>query len=177
MRYKRLLPALSLIVICATPLAAFAQFHHGPMMGPGGSMPMPMMMLMRHANLTADQDQQVHQIMEANFTQARPLMKQLRTLHEQMADKLLSLGKLSASDFTTMQTQETNLRNQLDAQMLATALKIRGLLTPDQLSKVADLHTKLKALHAQAEALLGDDELSPPEPPPARAPLPPGPPA
>jgi protein CpxP len=165
MRYKRILPILSLIVVCAIPLAAFAEFHQGPMMGPGGPMPMPMMMLLRHANLTADQDKQVHQIMETNFTQARPLMKQLRNLHEQMADKLLSPGKLSASDFTTMQTRESNLRNQLDAQMLAMALKIRGLLTPDQLSKVADLHTKLKALHAQAEALLGDDELSPPGPP------------
>ncbi len=135
------------------------------MMGPDGPMPMPMMMLLRHANLTAAQDKQVHQLMEDSFTQCRPLMKQLRTLHEQMADKLLNPGKLSASDFTTMQTQENNLRNQLDAQMLATALKIRGLLTPDQLSKVADLHTKLKALHAQAEALLGDDDLPPPGPP------------
>lgn len=163
MRYKRILPALILTVVCAVPLAAFAQFHHGGPMGPGdGSM--PMMMLLRHANLSAAQDQQVHQIMESSFTQARPMMKQLRALHGEMADKLLAAGKVSPADFSNLQAQESKLRNQLDAQMLATALKIRNVLTPAQIAKLAELHGKLKALHAQAQALLGDDDV-PPGPP------------
>jgi Spy/CpxP family protein refolding chaperone len=162
MRSKGFFLALIGVAVCAVPPAARAQFHRGPL-GPGGGL-MPMMMLLRHANLSPAQDQQVHQLMEGSFAQARPLMKQLRALHEQMADKLLAPGKVSAADFSAMQAQENNLRNQLDAQILATALKIRDVLTPAQLAKLADLHTKLKALHAQAETLLGDDDV-PPGPP------------
>ena len=49
--------------------------------------------------------------------------------------------------------------------MLASALQIWSLLTPEQLSRVADLHTKLKALCEQIHALVGEDAL-PPGPPP-----------
>ncbi len=153
---KKFLTTVCLVTACALPVAAFAQpFHHGCGRGPGGAM--PMMMLMRHANLTPDQETQVHKIMEANFTEARPLMKQIHTIHEQIADKLMAPGTVNASDLAPLQTQENQLHQQLDQQMLAAALKIRGVLTPQQLAKAADMHTKMKALHSQMEALIGED--------------------
>jgi Spy/CpxP family protein refolding chaperone len=156
---------LCLATACAVPIAVSAQsFHHGWGGGPGG--PMPMLMLLRHVNLTADQQTQVHQIMEANFTTARPLMKQLHSIHDQIADKLLGPGTVSASDLTPLQTQENQVRQQLDQQMLTTALKIRGVLTATQLAQAADLHTKLKSLHSQMEALFNEDG-TPPSMPPA----------
>lgn len=140
----------------------------GPLMimhGGGGPMPMPLMMLLRQANLTADQQTKVHQIMAENFAKSRPLMRQLHTVHEQIADKLLSTGPVSATDLGPLQQQEGQVQQQLDQQMLASALRIRALLTPDQLSRLADLHTKLKALREQMHALIGDAE-PPPGPPP-----------
>ena len=164
MLVKKFLLTLCLATACAMPVAASAQpFHHGPGEGFGGGMPMPMMMLLRHVNLTADQQTQIHQIMDANFAEARPLIKQLHGIHDSIADKLLNAGTVSTADLTPLQTQESSIHQQLDQQMLATALKIRGVLTPAQLAQAADLHTKLKSLRSQMETLMGDD--GPPPPP------------
>ena len=155
---KKFLLTVCLATACAMPVAASAQpFHQGPGGGFGGGMPMPMMMLLRHVNLTADQQTQVHKIMDANFADARPLIKQLHEIHDSIADKLLSAGTVSTAELTPLQTQESSIHQQLDQQMLATALKIRGVLTPAQLAQAADLHTKLKSLRAQMETLMGDD--------------------
>jgi len=162
---KKFLLSLCLATACAMPVAASAQpFHHGAGGGFGGGMPMPMMMLLRHVNLSADQQTQIHAIMDANFATARPLIKQLHGIHDQIADKLLSSGSVSTADVAPLQTQESSIHQQLDQQMLATALKIRGVLTPAQLAQAADLHSKLKSLRSQMETLMGDDG---PPPPPA----------
>jgi len=161
MRFKTLL--LSLCIAAALPAAAFAQPHgHGPG-GFGGSMPMPMMMLLRHVNLTADQQTQVQQLMEANSTEAQPLMTQLHSIHDQIADKLLSPGSVTATDIAPLQQQASQIHQQLDQDMLATALKIRAVLTPAQLSQASDLHGKLKALRAQFQTLMGDEPPASPE--------------
>jgi Spy/CpxP family protein refolding chaperone len=169
MRLKTLV--LSFFLAAAIPAAALAQScrgHGGGAIGGGGPMPLPMMMMLRHVNLTTDQQSQVHQLMEANFTQAQPLMQQLHSIHDQIADKLLSSGSVSATDITPLQQQESQIHQQLDQQMMATALKIRGVLTPAQLSQAADLHGKLKALRAQYQSLMGDEQ--PPPLPPDSAP-------
>ena len=45
--------------------------------------------------------------------------------------------------------------------MIATAIQIRGVLTADQLTKMAAAHEKLKQIHSQMDAILG-----PPDAPP-----------
>lgn len=161
MRLRKILLTACLAVMASAPIAALAQpmgpGGPGPVMIGAGPMPMPLMMIMRHLNLTSDQQAKVHQLMDANFAQSQPLMKQLHTIHDQMADMLMSTGSVSASDLAPLQQQEAQIHQQLDQQMMATALQIRGLLTPDQLSQAADLHTKLKALRAQMDALMGGD--------------------
>ncbi|HZP44777.1 MAG TPA: periplasmic heavy metal sensor [Candidatus Binataceae bacterium] len=161
MRRKRWFLTLGLMAILALPLPALAFGPHG--MGPGGGDGMmPMMMLLHHVNLTADQQSQIQQIMQANWQQSKPLVQQLRSIHEQMANELLSSGTVTAANFTTLQNQEEQVRQQLDANMLNTALKVRGVLTSDQLAQAATLHSKLVSLHQQMEALLGNDEPPPP---------------
>ena len=157
MRYKKLLLTLCLAATFTMPAAALAEFHR-----PGGhGGPMPMMMFLRHANLTADQQTRVHKIIQGNFAQARPLIKQLRTIHDQIADKLMGTGAVSAADIAPLQQHAAQIHQQLAQQMLTTALQIRGVLTVEQLAKAADLHTKLKSLRTQMEALMGDDGPSP----------------
>lgn len=120
-------------------------------------MPMPLMMLTRQANLTSDQQAKVHNIMRSNFSQAQPLLKQLRGVHDQIADKLMSTGTVSVSDLAPLQAQETQIQQQLDSQMMSTALQIRGLLSKEQLTRIANLHNQLKSLRAQIDELLGTD--------------------
>ena len=120
-------------------------------------MPMPLMMLTRQANLTSDQQAKVHSIMRSNFSQAQPLLKQLRGVHDQIADKLMSTGTVSVSDLAPLQAQETQIQQQLDSQMMSTALQIRGLLSKEQLTRIANLHNQLKSLRTQIDELLGTD--------------------
>ena len=119
---------------------------------------MPLLLIVRHANLTQDQEKKVHQIMGSSFAQAQPLMKQLRDTHDEFADKLMSTGPVTISDLKPLQQQENRLRQQLDQQMLSTAMQIRGLLTPVQLARVADLNNKLKSLRQQIDALIGGNQ-------------------
>jgi periplasmic protein CpxP/Spy len=172
MHMKRVIPLVSL-AICAIPAVALGQQVFfaigGP--GPGGPLPMPLMMIVRHANLTQDQKNQMHQIMSSSFAQAQPLMKQLRDIHDQIADKLMSAGTVTAADIEPLQQQENQIHQQLDQQTLTTALQIRGLLTPDQLAQAAALNSKLKSLRQQMDALVGDNgpeirDMAPIGPPP-----------
>jgi len=120
------------------------------------------MMALRAANLTDDQKKQVHTIIDSNRTTTAPLMSQMHSIREQIADKLLSSGSVSASDLTPLLTQQEQIQQQLDTQMVSTAIQIRGVMTADQLSKVSAANDKLKAIHSQIESILG-----PPDAPPA----------
>jgi protein CpxP len=133
----------------------------------GGPMPPPFMMTLRAANLTSAQQEQVHKILDASHAQVKPLFKKMHSIHEQIADKLLSAGKVSMSDLAPLQKEQSELRGQIDRQMMETALKVRGVLTPEQLKKVADVNVKLKAIHKQIEALMGPPPSDPPFPPTA----------
>lgn len=125
----------------------------GPPGGPGGGP--PFLMLLRTAKLTSDQKTQVRKILQADHTELRSNFEQLHSIHEKIADKLLSTGSVSASDLTPMVQQAAQLQQQIDTRQLQTALKIRALLTPAQLSKVAQTHQQLKGLFQQIQAIVG----------------------
>ena len=74
---------------------------HGEWMGELG----PLKMLLRSANLSTEQQGQVQQLMQSNRSQVQPLEKQLRALREQMANKLLGAGSVTAADFISLQDQ------------------------------------------------------------------------
>jgi len=143
----------------------------GPMMGgPGGPMggggpppvPPPLMMALRTAGLTADQKKQIRDIIDSSRKSNMSQMQQMHSIREQIADKLLSSGPVSQADLAPLMAQQTALQQQLDSQMISTALKIRGVMTADQLSKVAAANEKLKQIRSQIDAILG-----PPDAPPA----------
>ena len=152
---------------CMITGAAQAQMMMGPppegmMMGGPPPVPPPLMMALRAANLSDAQKTQVHDILSSSRTSSASQMEQMHSIREQIADKLLSSGTVSASDLAPLLAQESTLQQQLDTQMISTAIQIRGVLTADQLSKVAAAHEKLKQIHSQIDAILG-----PPDAPPA----------
>lgn len=120
----------------------------------------PIMMGLQAAHLTADQQDQVNQILQSNHAQVEPLIQQLQSIHEQIADKLLAPGTVTASDLAPLEDQAAQLDAKIQQQALNASVKIRSLLTSDQLAQMAQFHKKMGALQSQMRSLMSQ---SPPE--------------
>lgn len=151
--------AVLVVTGCLGILPSYAQPRpgfHGPrpgMMGDGAAMTLPL--LLRGANLTADQKTQVKQIMANHRATFQNLFSQLRTVQDQISSKLFSTGAVSESDVMPQLQQVTALRSQLAEEGLRVALEIRNILTPDQLNKAAQLKTQMQSLRNQMKNLMG----------------------
>ena len=149
-----------LVVVCLWSLPARAQLRPGPherggMAGDGAGIALPL--LLRGANLTADQKSQVQQIMANHRATFRDLFGQLRAAQDQMANKLFSAGRLQEADLAPQVQQIAQLRNQLADEGLKVVLEIRGVLTPEQLAKASQLKSQMQSLHSQMRSLWGQD--------------------
>jgi Spy/CpxP family protein refolding chaperone len=123
----------------------------GPPMMVGGQGGLPsFMMLLKSANLTADQQKQVHEIIAADHSALGDKFEQQRKINEQIADKLLLTGSVSPSDLTPTVQQASQLQQQIDTPQLQTALKIRALPTTEQLNKVTQTHERQEPVRADA---------------------------
>ena len=116
-------------------------------MGDGPGMMLPLML--KKLDLTADQDAQVQKIMAAHHDTFKALFTKLEAAHEEMANKFFAPGALSAADLTSQTQAVSQLREQLMNEGLKVALEIRGVLTPDQLAKAAQLKDRMQAMHAE----------------------------
>jgi len=148
MNLRHLTIAAATMCALTAPGFAVAQpmgWHHGGFGGgPGGGD----MEFLHGLNLTDAQKDQAKTIERSAWAQARPLMEQLHTLHEQFVTTLLTAGSTQAQA-AAIQQQEESVRAQLDTERLGTTMQLRALLTPEQLAQAADLHSKLEALHQQ----------------------------
>jgi uncharacterized membrane protein len=126
----------------------------------GGFPPMPPMIIppllagMQAAQLTADQQNQVNQILKSNASQTAPLIQQLQSIHKQIANRLLSSGTVSTEDLAPLEAQAAQLDAQIQQQALNASVQIRALLTPDQVSRMAEFHQKMAALQTQMDDLM-----------------------
>lgn len=160
MNASRLMLAATAAIFMTQPLHAqpgmgMSAGHEG--MGHTGMHgdPSHFMMLLKSANLTQAQHAQVQQILEADHAQMKPVMRQFHTLHEQIAARLLSAGPVTASDLAPLTRQAFRLQQQIDQNMVDTALAIRNVLTPEQLNRLAQVHQQLQNLHEQIRSLEG----------------------
>jgi Spy/CpxP family protein refolding chaperone len=122
--------------------------------GPGGAM---YGRLLQALDLTADQKQKIHDIMKAHHEKFASLGAAARSAHEALADKLFSTGPLTASDLDGVVQQATRARSDLMHEGLAVAVEVRGVLTPAQIAKAAQIHGQMKSLRAQMQQLLGSN--------------------
>jgi Spy/CpxP family protein refolding chaperone len=76
-------------------------------------------------------------------------------LHEQLAAKLLAPGQVTASDLRPLVEQASKLEADLNQNMADTAIAIRGILTAEQIKRLAEVHQKLHSLHNQIQGLMG----------------------
>jgi Spy/CpxP family protein refolding chaperone len=162
-RNKLAAAALGLLValpLIAQPGAAQGMhgFGHGPMGGMHGGDGSRFLMLLKSANLTPAQESQVHLILNSNRMQMRSLHQQLQSLHEKISDKLLGPGTVTASDLKPLVDKASHIEATLNQSMTDTALSIRNVLTPAQIAKLAEVHTKLNSIHKQIQGIMGHGE-------------------
>jgi len=151
MNFKPILLAAGLTL--ALSAAALAEhgggWHHGP----------DDLAFLHGLTLTDAQKSAVHDALRANWAQMKPLMEKIHATHEQIETGFLA-GQ-TAEQLSTLVAQEEALRTQMDSLRLANAVKLRGILTPAQLSQAAQTHAKMAALHAEERAVMGHGELTP----------------
>jgi Spy/CpxP family protein refolding chaperone len=152
------LPALAQTIVTGPgPGRNFMFFSTGG--GPAMPPPIipPIMMGLQVAHLTADQQSQMSRIMQANHSQIAPLIEQLHSIHEQIANKLLAPGTVTASDLAPLEDQAAQLDAQIQQEALNASLQIRSILTPDQVARMAQFHQKMGALEAQMRSLSSEE--------------------
>jgi periplasmic protein CpxP/Spy len=133
------------------PRHGLGPMRDGPMMGEGPGMMLPM--VLKGIDLTDAQEKQVHAIMQAHRATFGALFGELRTAQEEMADKLFVPGEVRAEDLRSQLQRVSQLREQLMQEGLQVALEVRGVLTPDQLAKAAELKERVRALHTEMRGL------------------------
>jgi Spy/CpxP family protein refolding chaperone len=110
-------------------------------------------MLLRSAELTEAQRQQVVQIVAAHRPQLKALMSQLRTAQEALKAKLYGPGTVTEADLAPDLQQLEQLRSQLAHERTQLALQVRGVLTPEQLAKVAQKRQRMNELRQEMRDL------------------------
>jgi Spy/CpxP family protein refolding chaperone len=178
------LAVAALLMLPLVPRLVRAQIHGagkqcgmmggGMMMGRGGMMGgmSPLPVLLRAADLTPAQQDQVKKILQDNRAKMRGQFAQMHTARQQMAAKLFSTGPLTANDLSVQTQQIAQAQQQMLQNRLNVALQVRAILTPAQLQKVAQFHEKFENLHQQMRALLGPGGPPLDGPPPPDAPPP-----
>lgn len=148
--------ALSLwaATVYAHPRAGMGMMGPGHMMGDAPGMLLPL--VLKGVDLTDEQEKQVHEIMAAHRATFRTLFSELQTAHKDVADKLFATGDVHAEDLTVQMQRVAQLREQLMQEGLKVALEVRGLLTPEQLAKAAELKERLRELHTEMRGLFKD---------------------
>jgi hypothetical protein len=146
-----------LAVLAGLPAAALAQVGppHAELEGMDHG---HLMMLMKVAKLSDDQRAQAHQIMKETHEAVKPLVKQVRQLREQLADRMVAPGKVQLADLLPIRQQIRELQIQIDDKALGAVIRVRDLMRPDQQQRVAEAHAKMKTLRAQMEELAGPPE-------------------
>jgi Spy/CpxP family protein refolding chaperone len=102
-----------------------------------------LMMLMRPDGLSDAQEAQVKDIMDTDRAAAHALIDKLRDANEALSQALLAGDAPTAESLATLGDQIGDLRAQMVAQQVQTALAVRGVLTPEQIADAAARQQKM----------------------------------
>ena len=113
----------------------------------------PLPLLLKTANLTDAQKQQIHTIFENRRASRKAEYEQLKAAKEAIAAKFTSTGSVAASDLSSSVATITRLHDQMMNEQIQDAIAIRNVLTPAQLAQISATKTKLDSIHAEMKAL------------------------
>ena len=123
----------------AQPARGQASWSHGT----------PLPVLLRAAGLTEEQKTQIKAIAAAHRPTLRNFHGELRAANQTLSKTLLTMG-----DPTPTVQEITKIRGQLLMETVQMRQAMLGVLTPDQLAKVAQLQDQLRALRVERHNLL-----------------------
>ena len=150
-RYRVLIGAAAASILAiaahAQPPADMAPIGPPPMMagGPGRLIPL----LLDSTDLTADQQTQVHQILDANRSTVESIFTSMKQADDDLASLLLGSEEVQPDLLALQLATIQQLRQQLALQEANTILAIRGVLTADQLAKAAAAKDEMPAWHGR----------------------------
>ena len=133
---------------------------HRGMRGGMGMLGVPLPLLLKSANLTDAQKQQIHTIFESRHASRKAEYQQLKAAKEQIAAKFTSTGTVAASDLSAPVGQITALQAQMANEQVQDAIAIRNVLTPAQLAQISATKAKLDSIHAEMKALFAQSSSS-----------------
>jgi Spy/CpxP family protein refolding chaperone len=113
----------------------------------------PLPLLLRTANLTDSQKQQIKAIFQARRASRHAEMQELRTAKEAIAAKYTSTGTVAASDLSSQVATITQIQDQMTNEQIQDAVAIRNVLTSAQLAQISATKAKLDSIHAEMKAL------------------------
>ena len=161
----RLLTATTIAVLLSIPLALRAEPPGAPgmrfnmrsfggdfMLGDGPGLMLPLML--HHADLTAEQEQRVRELMDADRERLHALFGELESANDALAAKLTAPGPLDAAALQPEVERVARLRRELMDQGLKTAIAVRAVLSPEQLAKAAQVQVRLRKLQSEMRELL-----------------------
>jgi Spy/CpxP family protein refolding chaperone len=136
--------------------------HHGFRHGGGMDVVgVQLPLLLRTANLTDAQKQQIHAIFQARRASRKAEMQQLKAAKEAIAAKYTSTGSVAASDLSSSVATITQLHDQMTNEQVQDAISIRNVLTSAQLAQISATKAKLDSIHAEMKALWAQSGSSP----------------
>lgn len=163
MTLRRLL-TMTILGASLAVTAAYAQPMgpmHGGGLGPDPGMMLPM--LIRKVGLSDTQRQQVRAILNAHRPRFQTLFPQLRDAQQALEARLVSTDPVKADDLAPQVQRVTDMRREIMQEGIAVAIEVRGVLTPEQLARAADLHTQMRGLREQMRKLVGEPPMESPD--------------
>jgi Spy/CpxP family protein refolding chaperone len=122
---------------------------HRGMPPPSDAMLLPL--LLRGANLTAEQDARVRTIISARQPTMRAVLEQLRRAEDDLADRLF--GGAASGDVQAAVARISQLRDRLLQESARAALEVRAVLSPEQLGRAAYVKDRMRALQTDMRDL------------------------
>jgi Spy/CpxP family protein refolding chaperone len=120
--------------------------------GPGLLLPL----VLKGIDLSEAQEKRVQEIMAAHRATFRTLFSELQATHKDLADQLLAPGHVKAEDFAIPMQRMAQLREQLAQEGLKVGIEVRDVLTPEQLTKAAEIKDRIRALRTEMRGLFRD---------------------
>lgn len=124
--------------------------HHPGMFGPEVG---PIGMIFQGVQLTKDQKSKIHDILASARKEEKTNRDSMKAIHDQMADKLLSPGKVTAEMLQPILDKQDAIEKTVKANHIKTILALRDVLTPEQLAKAKIRYTKIKSIKEQMKEL------------------------
>jgi Spy/CpxP family protein refolding chaperone len=121
--------------------------HGGRHWGEGGGL-FPFRVL-GALNLTTEQQAKIQSVNDAHRETLKTLYHNLRSVKDEVTTKFLTSGDVATENFADQAGRIASLEGQLFQEQLAVGVEVHKVLTPDQLTRAANLIAQQKALRAE----------------------------